>query len=244
MSAQSKQQFAQDNYDPTRGAKLSFTFESGLIVQILPNGDVSQALIENPQEKKKFGGTIQDSKSANLLEKSRLITRSGQVIRYFLDGNMQIFFADGSITTTDKRKGVWFTVNSKGVKRVRKLKDNLVYDEPRRLKLSSKLDPETNATILSREDGVLTVSYVDGQQLVLMPDGTQILTRKDDAGSTITVSKDGYVTVRQIFDGVKARAKTVIGLGGTDALMGNENVMERCNNGRVTEVILPDQTVV
>ena len=80
-------------------------------------------------------------------EKSRVITRNGQVIRYFLDGNMQILYPDGTITTTDKRKGVWFTVNTKGVKRVRKLKDNQVYDEPKRMKISEKVDPETSAFI-------------------------------------------------------------------------------------------------
>jgi hypothetical protein len=47
------------------------------------------------------------------------------------------------------------------------------------------------------------------------------------------VTKEGYAPVREIFDPVKARAKTVIGLGGTDALMGSDNIMERCNNGRI-----------
>jgi hypothetical protein len=58
------------------------------------------------------------------------------------------------------------------------------------------------------------------------------------------VTKEGYSPVREIFDPVKARAKTVIGLGGTDALMGSDNIMERCNNGRIMEVFLPDRTVV
>lgn len=48
---------------------------------------------------------------------------------------MVIYYPDGTITTTDKRKGVWLTTNSLGVKRVRKLKDNLVYDEPKRVKI-------------------------------------------------------------------------------------------------------------
>ncbi len=88
----------------------------------MPNGDCCQTLIDNPHEKKKYGGTLQeDPLPANLHEKSRLITRDGQVIRYFLDGNMQIFYPNGTITTTDKRKGAWFTVNTKGIKRVRKL---------------------------------------------------------------------------------------------------------------------------
>lgn len=139
----------------------------------MPNGDVSQSIVENSQEKKKYGGTLhQDSLPANLQEKSRLITRNGQVIRYFLDGNMQIFYPDGTVTTTDKRKGVWYTVNPKGVKRVRKLQENQVYDEPKRLKITEKLDPETSAKVQVREDGVLTIKYVDESRLVMLPDGT------------------------------------------------------------------------
>jgi len=49
--------------------------------------------------------------------------------------------------------------------------------------------------------------------------------------------------VRQVYDPVKARARTVIGLGGTDALMGADNLMERTNTGLITEVLLPDGTV-
>ena len=241
-------QFGQDKYDPTEGAKMTFTFNSGLIVQILPNGDCSQSLIENNAEKKKFGGTLQeDTLPANLHEKSRLITRNGQIIRYFLDGNMQIFYPDGTITTTDKRKGAWFTVNPKGVKRVRKLQDNLVYDEPRRLRINEKVDPETSAHIKVREDGVLTIVYPDERRLVQFPDGTQVLTSKnpDSANGTITlVTKENYAPVRIIYDAVKARAKSVIGLGGTDALIGIEKIMERTNNGKLSEVLLPDKTIV
>ena len=79
-----------------------------------------------------------------------------------------------------------------------------------------------------------------------MPDGTEILTKKDPAtqGSIILVTKEGFAPVRQIFDPVKARARTVIGLGGTDSLMGIDTVMERSNNGVITEVLLPDKTVI
>jgi hypothetical protein len=48
---------------------------------------------------------------------------------------MSIYYPDGTVTITDKRKGVWYTINTVGIKRVRKLKDNLVYDEPKRLKI-------------------------------------------------------------------------------------------------------------
>jgi hypothetical protein len=54
-----------------------------------------------------------------------------------------------------------------------------VFDEPRRLKFSEKIDPETSANIKIREDGVLTIQYIDGKRTVIMPDGTQIFTMQD-----------------------------------------------------------------
>ena len=50
--------------------------------------------------------------------------------------------------------------------------------------------------------------------------------------------------MRITYDPVKARARTIIGLGGTDALMGKDNIMERTNTGRISEVLLPDKTIV
>lgn len=79
----------------------------------------------------------------------------------------------------------------------------------------------------------------------MMADGTYILTKMErDQGTTTVITKDGYAPVKEIYDPVKARAKTTIGLGGTDALMGIESVMERSNDGRITEVLLPDKTIV
>lgn len=45
------------------------------------------------------------------------------------DGNLIIYFSDGALTYSDKRKGIWYTINQNGVKRVRKEKDGLVSDE-------------------------------------------------------------------------------------------------------------------
>eukprot|EP00352_Strombidinopsis_acuminata_P007671 CAMPEP_0176358814 /NCGR_PEP_ID=MMETSP0126-20121128/15851_1 /TAXON_ID=141414 ORGANISM="Strombidinopsis acuminatum, Strain SPMC142" /NCGR_SAMPLE_ID=MMETSP0126 /ASSEMBLY_ACC=CAM_ASM_000229 /LENGTH=179 /DNA_ID=CAMNT_0017713201 /DNA_START=478 /DNA_END=1017 /DNA_ORIENTATION=- len=58
------------------------------------------------------------------------------------------------------------------------------------------------------------------------------------------ITKDGYAPFKVTYDPVKARAQTVIGLGGTDALMGKDTLMERSNGGRLSEVYLPDKTVV
>lgn len=78
----------------------------------------------------------------------------------------------------------------------------------------------------------------------MFTDGSEIFTRKEGQSTIMMIKKDGYIPVRQIYDPVKARAKTIIGLGGTDALMGIDTIMERCNDGRITEVLLPDKSVV
>lgn len=80
-----------------------------------------------------------------------------------------------------------------------------------------------------------------------MPDGTNILKKKRDNGEAGTVSiitKENFAPVRITYDPVKARARTIIGLGVTDALMGKDNIMERTNTGRISEVLLPDKTIV
>lgn len=180
-------------------------------------------------------------------ELRRVITTDGQVIKYMADGNFIIYFPDGTVTCTDNRKKTWYTVNAAGVKRVRRLQDGTVQDEAERLKIHTKVDPETNATLHIREDGVLTVEYVDQTSYLIMPDGTQILKKKrpdGEAGTVTYVVQEGYVPVRLTFDPVKARARTVIGLGGTDALMGKDNIMERSNNGKISELCLPDKSVI
>ena len=116
-----------------------------------------------------------------------------------------------------------------------------------KLRIDTKIDPETNAKVQIREDGVLMIEYVDQTSLIVMPDGTNILKKKrpdGEAGTITIITKDGFVPIRQIYDPVKARAKTCIGLGGTDALMGKDQIMERTNNGKISEVCLPDKTVV
>lgn len=163
------------------------------------------------------------------------------------DGNFIIYFSDGSLTYSNQRHGVWYTINPAGVKRVRKIKDGVISDEMKRLNIQTKIDPETNATLKIREDGVLNIEYIDSSHLIIMPDGTNILKKKrpnDEAGSISFITKDGFVPIRQIYDPVKARAKTIIGLGGTDALMGKDQIMERTNTGKISEVLLPDGTCV
>lgn len=82
------------------------------------------------------------------------------------------------------------------MKRVRKLRDNSVQDEPRRLKVTEKIDPETNAKVYVREDGVLTINYIDESRLVMFADGTEIFTRKEGQTIFTLVKKQDYIPVR------------------------------------------------
>lgn len=79
---------------------------------------------------------------------------------------------------------------------MRKLRDNSVFDEPRRLKQTEKIDPETNAKVYVREDGVLTIYYIDESRLVMFADGTEILTRKEGQTVFTLVKKEDYIPVR------------------------------------------------
>lgn len=42
------------------------------------------------------------------------------------DGNFIIYFPDGSLTHSDNRKKVWYTINPYGVKRVRRIQDGTI----------------------------------------------------------------------------------------------------------------------
>jgi hypothetical protein len=179
----------------------------------------------------------------------RVVTRKGVVIRTLADGSQILYFQDGSITEVDKRRGLWKTTNGQGVIRERNLRSKVATDQQRRLEFHTKNDPETNATVSVREDGFLRVSYVDRSEMLIFPDHSKILITKsekddDSAIHTAIFSMEGYAPVRVINNPVKARAGTIIGAGGTDALMGKESIMERSHGGLVSELILPDKTTV
>ena len=142
---------------------------------------------------------MQDSEVESKIENQRIITVNGEIIRYMADGNFIIYFSDGSLTYSDKRKGIWYTVNAAGIRRVSKVKDRTVADDMTPLKIDTKIDPETNATVKIREDGVLTIEYIDQSKLIVMPDGTNILRKKranDEAGTITFITKEGFVPIR------------------------------------------------
>lgn len=85
---------------------------------------------------------------------------------------------------------------------------------------------------------------------MIFPDHTRISIQKsaaqdEDAKVVQTLyQKDGYSPVKITYDPIKARAQTTIGLGGADALMGRDGIMERSHGGLISETFLPDRTIV
>jgi len=125
-----------------------------------------------------------------------------------------------------------------------------VQDQISRLQVVRNIDPETGAVIQVREDGFLKIDYIDGSYLMIYDDHTRIHVEKrpgEQEETRITntyFEKDGYATIKTIFDPVKARAATIIGQGGADALMGRDGIMERSNTGQIIETYLPCKSVV
>ena len=134
--------------------------------------------------------------------------------------------------------------------RERNLRTGVVKDEMAHLEIHEKIDPETNAKVFIREDGLLKVIYPDRRTLLVFPDHSEILitrTGPAEEGSAMTTTlfkKEGYAPVKITSDPVKARSGTIIGLGGTDALMGKDSIMERSFGGLISETYLPDRSVV
>jgi hypothetical protein len=96
----------------------------------------------------------------------------------------------------------------------------------------------------------LKISYADKSYLIILPDHSKIFVSKSKAESedsrkvTKLFTKEGYSPVKITYDPIKAKSGTVIGLGGADALMGRDGIMERSNGGLLSEVFLPDSTII
>ena len=75
QSQMNKSQISFDpDYEADRGTCMTFTYKEGLVVQILPNGNVQQTCIKNDKLKKKTSVLANDT-SDELQETMRVVTR-------------------------------------------------------------------------------------------------------------------------------------------------------------------------
>ncbi len=220
------------------GAVATLTFKCGLIVKFTGTGDVVQLRAEDVCRDRTEPSPADPSlrREVPASELHRVITGKGTVLRYLENGTIDVLMANGS--TSEYKDGLWVGVNSRGKRRGRKAHEFEM--EP--ISCAEKTDPETLAKVSLRQDGVVSVKYKDGQLLVRHKDETAMLTSPN--GLSTTVEKEGYAPVRVRIDPMKVRTGAVISRGGTDALLGMDDIMMRSNDGRVAETFLPDGTIV
>ncbi|XP_061176448.1 sperm-associated antigen 17-like isoform X2 [Saccostrea echinata] len=129
-----------------------------------------------------------------LKETSRIMTSEGTVIKIMEDGNIEVLYADGTLSvhtghwelpkgrgtspqrseSVKEERGTWTTTYPTGEKIM--YKGNGDMEELKAVMISVASDPETNQTMATRDDHVITVSYPDGTTIVEHADGTRITT--------------------------------------------------------------------
>ena len=186
---------------------------------------------------KMFGsGEILQQRVGDTQECNRVVIGMGNIIRYMKDGTTQIYMANGDTSVLTKEK-LWVTTNMKGLRTAKRIQDNVIYGLPA-LKVSEYTDPESLAVVKVREDLLMKIRYQDQSTAVHFPDGTCIHTSSD--GNIVHITAEGFASLRFHKDKLKARQKTVIGLGSTDSTLGADDVMLRSHDGFVVEALFPD----
>ena len=223
------------------GAATTITTKDGLVLKYLPNGDVLQRRMTPLDENEPapaIPGVLRE-KDKGPKELARLITGLGSVIRYLENGNIEILHPDGNTALFRRQTNSWLITNNKGKRRLRHVESGREEDFSS-IPCAHKTDPESLAKVMIREDNVISIAYADSSVLTLHADGTKIYRTQ----SSTVVEQHGYAPVRVRLDKVKQRSKTVIALGGTDALMGSDDIMERSHDGRVMVTYLFDKSEV
>ena len=202
----------------------TLTLAEGLIVKFAGTGDIIQMRTEN----------IQDPSKASELH--RVITGKGTVIKYCIDGSINVMMTNGS--TSEFKDGAWIGINSKGKRRRRAEQET----ELTPINCASKTDPESLARITLREDNLILIKHEDGRLYTRHKDGTLMMTSKDE--SSIIVQKQKYAPVMIKLDKDQARSQTQTNIIIENEVKGSDNIMKRSNDGRVVQTYLPDNTFV
>lgn len=204
-----------------QSALATLTLKNGLIVQYLGSGHVLQMHTEE----------------GDGIEANRLVTKEGIVIRQFKNRDAELLFPDGVRATFSKKMLEWIIVNNKGMRR--SYKDGIYTDlEP--IPCAMETDSVTHATMMIREDNVVTVRYKDGSLFCQHEDGTRMHTsvtgkeiriEKLNHASHIVKLNGGDVDDRELDDEdlQVVKAKPVKG-----------DAFDRALDKRVVETYLPD----
>ncbi len=111
-------------------------------------------------------------------------------MRHFRNRDAEVLFPHGEIATFNKKEMMWIITNNKG-KRVAK-KSGLSWDLES-IPCACETDAVTNATMMIREDKVVTIRFNDGSLYCQHADGTLMKTSVD--GNSIRIEKEGFAPV-------------------------------------------------
>lgn len=203
------------------GAYVTFTYPNGLIVQILPSGEICQ------------------KNSNNKDEEYRIVTSKASIIKQTFTNEKKLMYSNGNVCTIANNFAI--NVNNKGMRLGKNLLTGTetVFDP---IPVTVQTDPESNTRSLIREDNVLQIRYPDLSQLTVHSDETKIYVYPTmEEKSRYLVEHKLYAPVDITYDAVKGRTKTIIADGSSDALLDTET---RSYDGRITTIRLPDSTEV
>lgn len=102
-------------------------------------------------------------------------------------------FANGNFSTFCPKKGIWTSINNKGMRWVRRELDNITHDITA-IPCAYETCALTNSRVMFRDDGVISISYTDGWTYTVHKDGTKMFTAADS--SEIVIEKEGLATVK------------------------------------------------
>jgi hypothetical protein len=120
----------ESKYDTQNGTFTNLVYKNGLNVQIIPNGEVCQKIINHNDEK-----LIDD-------ELHRIITSKASVIKYHSMDKINVMYANGNVCQIVN--GLAINTNNKGLRLAKRLNDKTEY-EMDSIPITIQTDPETNS---------------------------------------------------------------------------------------------------
>lgn len=199
-----------------KGASFTVLTPSGLTLKVLPDGSILQ---NTPHS---------DSSDE---EENRILTGFGTVVCCLKNNRKCVLFANGNVSSKGP-DNIWVRTNNKGLRRGFRVADSFEC-ELDALPCASVTDSKTFTKTVTREDMVMIIKYSDGAQITQHRDGTKMHVAPD--GSTVLVEKEGYAPVKVRRNGKQNNVLTYL-----DARKGAQDLLERCYDGRIMEVFLPD----
>lgn len=165
---------------------FTFTTQSGLLISISADGKV---YMSNPSEVAAFkrkadtsdgAAAAQDKSKVGVGkqgEEWRCLKSNGVVVKKMLDSSSKVLLPDANVSTYDEAAGAWTTTNNQG-QHVRTSNDNDDVELVGAVDVATQIDPESGATVVTRDDLTMTIRYRDGSTLSQHADGTRIYTDK------------------------------------------------------------------